>query len=110
MQPLFCLVAKSVGVVVLVKSLDRIAKHITITTMTYKCAVSGEAIPPERVEALQVLGVPESQWTKIEYSQVRKLKAVYAGDDGSNDIVICDNVDGGNLFDNEVAVEVENDI
>jgi hypothetical protein len=99
-----------VGVVVLVKSLDRIEKHITITTMTYKCAVSGEAIPPERVEALQVLGVPEAQWTKIEYSQVRKLKAVYAGDDGSNDIVICDNVDGGNLFDNEVAVEVENDI
>jgi hypothetical protein len=99
-----------VGVVVLVKSLDRITKHIIITTMTYKCAVSGEAIPPERVEALQVLGVPESQWTKIEYSKVRKLKAVYAGDDGSNDIVICDNVDGGNLFDNEVAVEVENDI
>ena len=78
--------------------------------MTYKCAVSGEAIPPERVEALQVLGVPESQWTKIEYSQVRKFKAVYAGDDGSNDIVICDNVDGGSLFDNEIAVEVENDI
>ena len=78
--------------------------------MTYKCAVSGEAIPPERVEALQVLGVPESQWTKIEYSQTRKLKAVYAGDDGSNDIVICDKVDGGNLFDNEIALEAENDI
>lgn len=78
--------------------------------MTYKCAVSGEAIPPERVEALQVLGVPESQWTKIEYSQTRKLKAVYAGDDGSNDIVICDKVDGGNLFDNEIVAEIENDI
>jgi hypothetical protein len=75
--------------------------------MTYKCAVSGEAIPPERVEALQVLGVPESQWTKIEYSQVKKLRAVYAGDDGSNDIVICDKVDGGSLFDNEIIAEVE---
>jgi hypothetical protein len=32
---------------------------------------------------------------------------VYAGDDGSNDIVICDKVDGGSLFDNEIAVEVE---
>ena len=78
--------------------------------MTYKCAVSGEAIPPERVEALQVLGVPESQWTKIEYSQTKKLRGVYAGDDGSNDIVICDKVDGGALFDNEVVMEVENDI
>ena len=78
--------------------------------MTYRCAVSGEAIPPERVEALQVLGVPESLWTKKEYSQVRKLKAVYAGDDGRNDIVICDNVNGGNLFDNEVAVEIDDDI
>jgi len=78
--------------------------------MTYKCAVSGEAIPPERVEALQVLGIPESQWTKIEYSQTRKLKAVYAGDDGSNDIVICDNVDGGSMFDNAIVVETENDI
>ena len=77
--------------------------------MTYKCAVSGEAIPPERVEALQVLGVPESLWTKKEYSQTRKLKAVYAGDDGSNDIVICDNVDGGNLFENEAIAETEID-
>ena len=75
--------------------------------MTYLCAVSGEAISPERVEALQVLGVPESQWTKKEYSQTRKLKAVYAGDDGSNDIVICDSVDGGSLFDNEIIAEVE---
>ena len=77
--------------------------------MTYKCAVSGEAIPPERVEALQVLGVPESQWTKKEHSQTRKLKAVYAGDDGSNDIVICDSVDGGSLFDNSIVAEVENE-
>ena len=93
--------------VVLARSLDKVEKHITITSMTYKCAVSGEAIPPERVEALQVLGVPESQWTKIEYSQVKKLRAVYAGDDGSNDIVICDKVDGGSLFDNEIIAEVE---
>ena len=77
--------------------------------MTYKCAVSGEAIPPERVEALQVLGVPEALWTKKEYSQTRKLKAVYAGDDGSNDIIICDNVDGGNLFENEAIAETEID-
>jgi len=77
--------------------------------MTYKCAVSGEAIPPERVEALIVLGVPESQWTKKEYSQTKKLKAVYAGDDGSNDIIICDNVDGGNLFENEIAMETQID-
>ena len=77
--------------------------------MTYKCSVSGEAISPERVEALQVLGVPESKWTNIKHSQVKKLRGVYAGDDGSNDIVICDAVDGGSLFDNEVVVEVENE-
>ena len=75
--------------------------------MTYLCAVSGQAITPERVEALQVLGVPESQWTKKEYSKTKKLKAVYAGDDGSNDIVICDAVDGGSLFENEITTEVE---
>jgi len=78
--------------------------------MTYYCSVSGEALSPERVEALQVLGVPETLWTKKEFSQTRKLKAVYAGDDGSNDIIICDNVDGGNLFDNEIVAETENDI
>jgi len=78
--------------------------------MIYKCAVSGEAIPPERVEALQVLGVPETLWTKKEFSQTRKLRAVYAGDDGSNDIVICDAVDGGSMFDNAVIAETENDI
>jgi 2-polyprenyl-6-methoxyphenol hydroxylase-like FAD-dependent oxidoreductase len=77
--------------------------------MTYKCSVSGEAISPERVEALKVLGVPESKWTNIKHSQVKKLRGVYAGDDGSNDIVICDAVDGGSLFDNEVVVEVENE-
>ena len=73
--------------------------------MTYKCSVSGEAISPERVEALQVLGVPESKWTNIKHSQVKKLRGVYAGDDGSSDIVICDAVDGGSLFDNSVVVE-----
>ena len=77
--------------------------------MTYKCSVSGEAISPERVEALQVLGVPESKWTNIKHSQVKKLRGVYAGDDGSSDIVICDAVDGGSLFDNAVVVEVENE-
>ncbi len=77
--------------------------------MTYKCAVSGEALSPERVEALQVLGVPESKWTNIKHSQVKKLRGVYAGDDGSNDIVICDSVDGGSLFDNLVVMEVENE-
>ncbi len=77
--------------------------------MTYKCSVSGEALSPERVEALQVLGVPESKWTNIKHSQVKKLRGVYAGDDGSNDIVICDAVDGGSLFDNSVVMEVENE-
>jgi hypothetical protein len=75
---------------------------------TYHCAVSGEVLPPERVEALQVLGVPEALWTKKEYSQVKKLRAVYADDDGSNDIVICNKVGGGNLFENEmVETEIE---
>jgi len=75
---------------------------------TYYCSVSGEALPPERVEALQVLGVPESLWTKKEYSQVKKLRAVYADDDGSNDIVICNKVGGGNLFENEmIETEIE---
>ena len=77
--------------------------------MTYKCSVSGEAISPERVEALKVLGVPESKWTNIKHSQVKKLRGVYAGDDGSSDIVICDAVDGGSLFDNAVVGEVENE-
>ena len=77
--------------------------------MTYKCSVSGEAISPERVEALKVLGVPESKWTNIKHSQVKKLRGVYAGDDGSSDIVICDAVDGGSLFDNSVVMEVENE-
>lgn len=77
--------------------------------MTYKCSVSGEAISPERVEALKVLGVPESKWTNIKHSQVKKLRGVYAGDDGSSDIVICDAVNGGSLFDNAVVVEVENE-
>jgi len=73
---------------------------------TYYCSVSGEALPPERVEALQVLGVPEALWTKKEYSQVKKVRAVYADDDGSNDILICNRVGGGNLFENEM-VETE---
>ena len=77
--------------------------------MTYKCSVSGEALSPERVEALIVLGVPESKWTNIKHSQVKKLRGVYAGDDGSSDIVICDAVDGGSLFDNSVVMEVENE-
>jgi hypothetical protein len=58
----------------------------------YLCAVSREPIPDERVEALIMLGVPEKEWTKVEYSQTRKVKGIYMGESGVSELKFCSKV------------------
>ena len=54
------------------------------------CVITGQVIPPERVEALEFLGVPQDQWTVVTASTVQKKKAVIASENW--DLIIADGV------------------
>ena len=58
----------------------------------YYCSVSGEPLPGSRVEALQMLGIPENMWTAVQHSKVKKNKGIYFGSQGSGKLIIADKV------------------
>lgn len=58
----------------------------------YKCVVSGKTIPKERVEALKMLGTPESRWTVVEHALESPRKGIYLGEVGTSDLLIVDKV------------------
>lgn len=58
----------------------------------YKCIVSGKSIPSERVEALQMLGIPESRWTCVEHALPIPRKGIYLGEAGTSELLIVDKV------------------
>jgi hypothetical protein len=58
----------------------------------YYCSVSGEPLPGSRVEALQILGIPENMWTSVKHSKVRRNKGIYFGEQGSGKLIITDRV------------------
>ena len=59
---------------------------------TYKCVVSGKPIPKERVEALKMLGLPESRWTCVEHALDVPRKGIYLGEVGTSELLIVDKV------------------
>ena len=58
----------------------------------YKCIVSGKTIPAERVEALEMLGIPESRWTCVEHALPIPRKGIYLGEAGTSQLLIVDKV------------------
>ena len=60
-------------------------------TKTY-CWVSGKVIPPARIKALIMLGVPPHEMTCVEHSQVKKKQGVYLGEYGTSQMLVVDKV------------------
>jgi hypothetical protein len=58
----------------------------------HKCVVSGKVIPPERIEALEMLGIPESRWTCVEHALDIPRKGVYLGENGTSELLIVSKV------------------
>jgi hypothetical protein len=58
----------------------------------FRCVVSGKVIPPERLEALEMLGVPESRWTCVEHALDIPRKGVYLGENGTSELLIVSKV------------------
>jgi hypothetical protein len=58
----------------------------------YKCAVSGKEIPTERVEALEMLGVPEERWTCVEHSITKPKQGIFMGEVGGSEMKVVDKV------------------
>lgn len=63
----------------------------------YVCVVSGKTIPPERVEALEMLGIPESRWTCVEHSLEKVRQGIFMGEAGTSELLFVDKV-----YDNSV--------
>jgi hypothetical protein len=58
----------------------------------HKCVVSGKPIPTERVEALEMLGIPQSKWTCVEHSLTKPKQGVYLGEVGTSELLLVDKV------------------
>ena len=58
----------------------------------FRCVVSGKVIPPERLEALEMLGIPESRWTCVEHALDIPRKGVYLGENGTSELLIVSKV------------------
>jgi hypothetical protein len=58
----------------------------------YTCVVSGKKIPKERIEALKMLGVPESRWTCVEHALDMPRKGIYMGEVGTSELRIVNKV------------------
>jgi hypothetical protein len=58
----------------------------------YYCSVSGEPLTGSRVEALQMLGIPENIWTAVQHSNVKRNKGIYFGEQGSGKLIIAKRV------------------
>jgi hypothetical protein len=63
----------------------------------YICVVSGKIIPPERVEALEMLGIPENRWTCVEHSLEKVRQGIFMGEAGTSELLFVDKV-----YDNSV--------
>lgn len=72
--------------------------------MNYYCSVSGNPIPSQRVEALKLLGIPESEWTCVEFGNTKRKKGVYFGNHGSGQLIIANSVDSSSLVDEAEAI------
>lgn len=58
----------------------------------YKCVVSGKLIPEARVEALQMLGLPEDRWTCVEHALAMPRQGIYMGENGTSELKIVNKV------------------
>lgn len=63
-----------------------------MSKIQYKCVVSGKIIPEARVEALQMLGLPENRWTCVEHALTMSRKGIYMGENGTSELKIVDKV------------------
>lgn len=72
------------------------------------CSVSGEPLPGSRVEALQMLGIPENMWTSVQHSTVRRNKGIYFGNQGSGKLIIAKKIYTDSMSDiNDALAEQE---
>lgn len=66
--------------------------------------MSGEELSGSRVEALQMLGIPENNWTHVKHSKIKRNKGVYFGNHGSGSLVIASRVDSDSMTDIDEAL------
>lgn len=73
----------------------------------YYCSISGEPLTGSRIEALKMLGVPENLWTSVKYSNVKRNKGIYFGEQGSGKLIVATKVYSDNITSIDEALEAE---
>ena len=59
---------------------------------THNCWVCNKPIIPERAQFLIEEGVREDSLTCTVHSQTKRLQALYSGEHGTSDLILCDKV------------------
>ena len=57
-----------------------------------KCIFCSRKIPPERINALKMLGTARTRWSHTACSQTTKIKGIYMGEVGTSKLQLCDKV------------------
>lgn len=63
------------------------------TTHIKECVVCGGKINKDRLEALKSLGLPQTKWTCVEHSTVKKVLGQYLGEHGTSKMLIVDKIE-----------------
>jgi hypothetical protein len=82
-------VVKSAATSQLLGNLKPVTK---ISNESNDCVNCGKVIPAARIEALQLLGTPRTQWTHTSCSTTSKIKGIYMGEVGTSKLQLCDKI------------------
>jgi hypothetical protein len=62
------------------------------TNKKHYCVISGKEIPSARIEALIMLGIPQTQWTCVEHSTTKPKQGIFMGEHGTSEMKLVDKV------------------
>ena len=63
------------------------------TTMKkFNCVNCNTAIPAARIKALELLGVPQNEWTHTSCSTVMKKQGLFEGENGTSRLMIVNRI------------------
>lgn len=75
----------------------------------YNCPACNVEIPHERIEILKQLNYAEHNFFCVKHAINKPVKAIYSGENGTSELIMCDRVDDDNVrnkfYDPEVSFD-----
>jgi len=77
--------------------------------MSHKCPVCNNVIPEERIAILRELRYDENSFYCVNHALNKPIKAIYSGENGTSELIMCDRVDNDSVrhkfYDPEVSFD-----